>query len=95
MKCLVAFELKKGKFKPEYAGQLNFYLNVLDDKIKLPEENSSIGIVLCKEKNNTTVDYSIRSIEKGMAVATFRTTKEIPREMKEVMPDTNYLRKLL
>jgi predicted nuclease of restriction endonuclease-like (RecB) superfamily len=50
LRCLVAFELKKGKFKPADAGQLNFYLNVLDEKIKLQQENSSIGIVLCKEK---------------------------------------------
>ena len=48
LQCLVAFELKKGKFKPEYTGQLNFYLNVLDEKIKLPHENANIGIVLCK-----------------------------------------------
>lgn len=95
LRCLVAFELKKGKFKPEYAGQLNFYLNVLDDKIKLPEENNSIGIILCKEKNNTVVEFSVRSIENGMGVATFKTSKEIPNQVKEVLPDTNELKKLL
>lgn len=95
LRCLVAFELKKGKFKPEYAGQLNFYLNVLDDKIKLPEENNSIGIVLCKEKNNTVVEYSIKSIEKGMGVATFKTSKEIPSEMKGILPDTSELSQFL
>ena len=87
LRCLVAFELKKGKFKPEYAGQLNFYLNVLDEKFKLPEENNSIGIILCKEKNNTVVEFSVKSIEKGMGVATFRTSKEIPQEMKGILPD--------
>lgn len=95
LQSLVAFELKRGKFKPEYAGQLNFYLNVLDEKIKLPHENSSIGIVLCKEKNNTVVEYSVRSIEKAMGVATFRTTKEIPKEIKEVLPDTEQLKKMI
>jgi predicted nuclease of restriction endonuclease-like (RecB) superfamily len=94
LQCLVAFELKKGKFKPEYAGQLNFYLNVLDEKVKLANENSSIGIVLCKEKSNTIVEYSVRSIDKAMGVATFRTTKEIPKEIKGVLPDTEELRKL-
>jgi len=94
LKCLVAFELKKGKFKPEYAGQLNFYLNVLDDKIKLPDENNSIGIVLCKEKNNTVVEYSVKSIESGMGVATFKTSKVVPNEMKDILPDTNELSKL-
>lgn len=87
LRCLVAFELKKGKFKPEYAGQLNFYLNVLDEKFKLPAENNSIGIILCKEKNNTVVEFSVKSIEKGMGVATFRTSKEIPQEMKGILPD--------
>jgi predicted nuclease of restriction endonuclease-like (RecB) superfamily len=87
LRCLVAFELKKGKFKPEYTGQLNFYLNVLDEKFKLPEENNSIGIILCKEKNNTVVEFSVKSIEKGMGVATFRTSKEIPQEMRGILPD--------
>jgi YhcG PDDEXK nuclease domain len=50
LQCLVAFELKSGKFRPEFAGQLNFYLNVLDEKIRLPHENPSIGIILCKER---------------------------------------------
>ncbi|HUB60984.1 MAG TPA: PDDEXK nuclease domain-containing protein [Puia sp.] len=95
LQCLVAFELKRGKFKPEYAGQLNFYLNVLDDKIKLPHENPSIGIVLCKEKTNTIVEFSIRNIDKAMGVATYRTTKEVPKEMKGILPDTAELVKLL
>jgi len=50
LRCLVAFELKRGKFLPAYAGQLNFYLNVLDEKVRLANENPSIGIILCKEK---------------------------------------------
>jgi predicted nuclease of restriction endonuclease-like (RecB) superfamily len=95
LQCLCAFELKKGKFKPEYSGQLNFYLNVLDEKIKLPHENSSIGIVLCKEKNNTVVEFSVKSIDKAMGVATFKTTKLMPNEIKKVLPDSDDLAKLL
>lgn len=95
LNCLVAFELKRGKFKPEHAGQLNFYLNVLDDKIKLAHENPSIGIVLCKERQNTVVEYSVRTINKPMGVATFRTTKEIPNELKEILPNTEQLGKLI
>ncbi len=95
LNCLVAFELKRGKFKPEHAGQLNFYLNVLDDKIKLAHENPSIGIVLCKEKQNTVVEYSVRTINKPLGVATFRTTKEIPNELKEILPNTEQLGKLI
>ncbi len=92
---LVAFELKRGKFKPEYAGQLNFYLNVLDEKVKLPEENASIGIVLCKEKNNTVVEFAVKTIDKAMGVATYRTTKEVPSEMRGILPDAAVLAQLL
>jgi predicted nuclease of restriction endonuclease-like (RecB) superfamily len=94
LQCLVAFELKKGRFKPEYAGQLNFYLNVLDEKVKLSHENSSIGIVLCKEKNNTVVEFSIKNIEKGMGVATYKTTNKLPKEMKGLLPSTVELARL-
>jgi predicted nuclease of restriction endonuclease-like (RecB) superfamily len=93
--CLVAFELKRGKFKPEYAGQLNFYLNVLDEKVKLPEEHPSIGIILCKEKNNTIVEFAVKTIDKAMGVATYRTSKELPKEMKGILPDPAELMKLL
>ena len=95
LQCLVAFELKKGKFKPEFAGQLNFYLNILDEKIKLPHENSTIGIILCKEKNNTVVEFSVKSIDKAMGVATFKTSKVIPKDIKGILPDADELGKLL
>ncbi len=95
LQCLVVFELKRGKFKPEYAGQLNFYLNVLDEKVKLPHENPSMGIVLCKEKNNTVVEFAVKTIDKAMGVATYRTSKEVPKEMKGILPDTGELVKLL
>jgi predicted nuclease of restriction endonuclease-like (RecB) superfamily len=95
LQCLVAFELKKGKFKPADAGQLNFYLNVLDEKVKLLQENSSIGIVLCKEKNNTVVEFAIKSFDKAMGVATYKTSKQTPVQMKGILPDTDQLGKLL
>lgn len=95
LQCLVVFELKRGKFKPEYAGQLNFYLNVLDEKVKLPNENPSIGIVLCKEKNNTVVEFAVKTIDKAMGVASYRTTKEMPKEMKGILPNADDLVKLL
>lgn len=95
LQCLVAFELKRGKFKPEYAGQLNFYLNVLDDRVKLPHENPSIGIILCKEKNNTVVEFAFRSIDKAMGAATYKTTKRVPKEMKGILPAADELASLL
>ena len=95
LQSLVAFELKRGKFKPEYAGQLNFYLNVLDEKVRLAHEHASIGIVLCKEKNNTVVEFAVRTIDKAMGVATYRTTREMPAEMRGILPDTGELARLL
>ena len=95
LQCLVVFELKRGKFKPEYAGKLNFYLNVLDDKVKLPHEKPSIGVILCKEKDNTEVEYSFKNINKAMGVATYKLSTEVPKEMKGVLPDAASLRKLL
>lgn len=91
----MAFELKKEKFKPADAGQLNFYLNMLDEKLTLQQENSSIGIVLCKERNNTVVEFAIKSYNKAMGVSTYKTSKKIPVEMKGIMPDTRELNRLL
>lgn len=95
LQSMVAFELKRGTFKPEYAGQLNFYLNVLDDKVKLPNENPSIGIIICKEKSNTVVEYAFRSVGSAMGAATFKTTRKIPEELKKFLPDENKLSGLL
>lgn len=95
LQCLVAFELKRGKFLPAYAGQLNFYLEVLDEKVRLAHESPSIGIILCKEKKNTIVEFAVRSIDKAMGVATYRTTKEMPGEMRGILPDADALARLL
>ncbi|MCF3112074.1 PDDEXK nuclease domain-containing protein [Niabella sp. CC-SYL272] len=95
LQCLVAIELKRGRFKPEYAGKLNFYLNLLDDQVKLPHEHNSIGIILCKEKNNKVVEYAFKSMHKAMGVATYKTSKQLPSRLKKILPDAAALKKLL
>lgn len=95
LQCLVAFELKTGKFKPEYLGKMNFYLSALDDLVKQPHENPSIGIILCKEKNNKIVEYSFRDFNKSMGVATYHTSKELPDQFKNALPDSETLKNLL
>lgn len=95
MQCLIAFELKKGKFKPEYVGKLNFYLSALDEMVKQPHEQPSIGIILCKEKNNKTVEFSFRDMTKPMGVAIYKTTSQLPRKYKNLLPDTETLKKLM
>lgn len=95
LQSLVAFELKKGKFKPEYVGKMNFYLSALDDLIKQPHENPSIGIILCKEKNNKKVEYSFRDFNKPMGVAVFKTTDKLPMKYRKILPGPEELKRLL
>ncbi len=95
LQCLVAFDLKKGKFKPEHLGKMNFYLSALDDMIKLPHEQASIGIILCKEKNNKVVEFSFRDFSKSMGVATYKTANELPKKYKGLLPDVETLKKLM
>ena len=86
MKCLIAIELKGGKFKPAYLGQLNFYLSALDDKVKRPDENPSIGIVLCREAKRCFVEMAIRDMTKPMGVSVFRSDKRMPRVYRQLEP---------
>jgi predicted nuclease of restriction endonuclease-like (RecB) superfamily len=95
LQALIAFDLKKGKFKPEYVGKMNYYLSALDDLVKLPHENSSIGIILCKEKNDKKVEYSFRDFSKPMGVATYKTSDKLPRELQNALPDAETLKKLM
>ena len=95
LRSLVAFELKRGEFKPEYTGKLNFYLSALDEYIKLPNENPSIGIILCKSKSDKIVELSFRDTSKPMGVATYRTSSELPKELRDALPDMEDLKKLL
>jgi predicted nuclease of restriction endonuclease-like (RecB) superfamily len=80
LQCLVAFEIKNDKFKPEHLGQLNFYLEALDNDVKLPNENPSIGILLCREKNDEVVKYALNRNISPTLVADYET-KLIPKEL--------------
>jgi predicted nuclease of restriction endonuclease-like (RecB) superfamily len=95
LQSLVVFELKRGKFKPEYFGKMNFYLSALDEMVKQPHENPSIGIILCKDKTDKVVEYSFRDFNKAMGVATYKTSKALPQKYKGILPDENVLKKLL
>lgn len=88
LKSLVAIELKIGKFKPEYAGKMNFYLSVLNDTIKLPDENPSIGIIICKEKKRTTVEYALKDSNQPIGVATYKITESLPNNLKGLLPSS-------
>lgn len=95
LKSLVAFELKRGEFKPEYTGKMNFYLAALDKYVKLPDEKPSIGIILCKCKNEEIVELSFSDTSKPMGVSTYRTSQEIPERFRNALPNIEELKKLL
>lgn len=92
LNALVAFELKKGDFKPAYLGQLSSYLRILDDEVRKPHEEPSIGIVLCKNANKAFVEYVIQDYNHPMGVATYKLMQE---KLQKVLPDENELKKLL
>ena len=95
LRSLVAFELKRGEFKPEYTGKMNFYLAALDKYVKLPDENPSIGIILCKAKDEEIVELSFSDTSKPMGVATYHTSKELPKPLRDALPDMDELKKLI
>ncbi len=95
LNAMVVIELKTGEFKTSYLGQLMGYLTILDEKIRKPHENPSIGIVLCKTANREYVEFMIRDYSKPMGVATYKTADEMPENFRKALPDTEALKKLL
>ncbi len=95
LNALVAIELKVGKFKPSYLGQLYAYLQVLDDKVRKPHENPSIGIVLCKTANQAYAEYAVRDYNKPMGVATYKTFSDMPEQFQQYLPNIEELKKLM
>lgn len=95
LQCLVALELKIGAFLPEYVGKMQFYLAVLDDTVKMPGENPSIGIVLCKSKDRTIVEYALRESNKPIGVAAYRMVTSLPAELQGQLPTPEQIAGLL
>ncbi|SFR49183.1 Predicted nuclease of restriction endonuclease-like (RecB) superfamily, DUF1016 family [Thiomicrospira sp. ALE5] len=86
LKSLIAVELKIGKFKPEYAGKMSFYLTALNETVKLPEENPSIGIIICKDKARTTVEFALKESNQPIGVATYKLAHQLPKEYQHALP---------
>ncbi len=84
--CFVAVDLKTGKFVPEYAGKMNFYLSVLDDQVKSEIDNPSIGLILCKDKNRVVAEYALKDMTKPIGVSEYKLLEEIPEELQAAMP---------
>jgi predicted nuclease of restriction endonuclease-like (RecB) superfamily len=91
LRCYIVIELKAGKFMPEYAGKLNYYLSAVDSQLRKPEDNPTIGIVLCKKKNKIDVEYALRDILKPMGISEYVLTSAIPDNIKPQLPSVEEL----
>lgn len=87
----VVIELKAGEFKPEFVGQLNFYLTAIDKQMKAPEDNPTIGILLCKTKNKVVAEYALKDISKPMGISEYRIGDAIPEKIKTALPSIEEL----
>ncbi len=105
LQCLVAIDLKIDEFKPEMAGKMNFYLSTLNKLVKKDHENPSIGVIICKSKNRTTVEFALQDVNKPIGVATYTVNKELPKNLSSFFPSnqefvdkvesiTHYIKKL-
>lgn len=86
LRCYVVVELKATPFKPEYAGQLNFYLSAVDAQVKAPDDQPTIGLLLCKENNRLVAEYALRGIAKPMGVAEYQLLREVPPPLAPDLP---------
>ncbi|OPY69436.1 MAG: hypothetical protein A4E63_01823 [Syntrophorhabdus sp. PtaU1.Bin050] len=95
LRCLVALELKITEFQPEHAGKMQFYLAALDDLVRLPDENPSIGIILCKSKDRIVVEYALRYADKPIGVGEYHIVKRLPKVLKGELPTPEQIEELL
>lgn len=95
LRCLVAIDLKMEDFQPEFLGKMNFYLSALDDVLRHPDDQPSVGIILCKGKNKTIAEYALRDMRKPMGVSEYRFTKKLPKDLVKELPAPRDLQKLI
>lgn len=93
LRCYVVVELKSGDFKPEYAGQLNFYLSAVDGILKRETDNPSIGLLLCKSKNNLVAEYSLKDMSKPIGIREYKITSSLPKEFENQLPSVEDIQK--
>lgn len=86
LKCYVVVELKAGEFKPEHAGQLNFYLSAVDAQLKAPDDKPTIGLLLCKQQNRLVAEYALSGIDKPIGVARYQLLRELPDVLAGKLP---------
>ena len=85
--CYFVIDLKVGEFQPEYAGKMNFYLSVIDNQVRRDGDNDSIGLILCRDKNQLIAEYSLKDMTKPIGVAEYKLTQDLPEELRRALPD--------
>ena len=93
LRCYVVIKLKTGDFKPEYAGQLNFYLSAVDAQLKKDTDNPTIGLLLCKNKNNLVAEYSLKDMSKPMGISEYKISSVLPEELSQQLPSVEDIQK--
>ena len=93
LRCYVVIELKTGEFKPEYAGQLNFYLSAVDGILKKKMDNPSIGLLLCKSKNDLVAEYALKDMSKPIGVSEYKITSSLPEDLEKQLPSVEDIQK--
>lgn len=86
LRCYVVIELKRGEFKPEYAGKMNFYCNVVDDQLKHVDDAPTIGLILCQQHNRVLAEYALRGMDKPIGVSSFELTRALPQTLQSALP---------
>lgn len=95
LRCFVAIELKRGAFKPEYAGKMNFYCSVVDDVLKHEADTPTIGLILCQQQNEVIAEYALRGVDKPIGVSTFELTRALPSELESSLPSIEQIEREL
>ena len=86
LRCFIVIELKKGEFKPEYAGKINFYCSVVDDQLRNDTDQSTIGLILCQTKDRILAEYTLRDIHKPIGISDYELTRALPETLKSILP---------
>lgn len=95
LRCFVVIDLKVGRFKAEYAGKMNFYLNVVDDRLRHATDQPSIGLILCEDKNKIVAEYALRGMDKAIGISAYQLTRALPKRLQSLLPSVAQLEKEL
>jgi predicted nuclease of restriction endonuclease-like (RecB) superfamily len=86
LRCFVVVDLKRGPFKAEYAGKMNFYCNVVDDRLRHPDDKPTIGLILCQDKNRIIAEYALKGVQKAIGVSEYQLTRALPKDLRSSLP---------